>query len=167
MRIFEVEQKEKGTYAGVYFSEETKNAIMKFIKDNNIPNAPKRDLLHCTLLYSKKHCPDYKAQGKIDPPMTGTPDGYTIWKSQPDDNGNKTNCLILKFTCQELTDRHNYLMKTHDATFDYDTYKTHVTLSYDVGDLKTKDLPQFEGQLEIVEEYHEELNVSWAINNTK
>ena len=167
MKIYEVEEKsEKGTYAGVHFSEETKDAIMSFIKDNNIPNSPERDSMHCTLLYSRKYCPDYKAAGKLDPPMTGTPAGYDIWESQSEGTGAKTNCLVMEFTCQEMVDRHNFLMKTHGATHDYDEYKTHVTLSYDVGDLTVEDLPRYKGPLKMVEEYKEDLNLNWAQDNT-
>lgn len=157
----------KGTFAGVHFDEESKDALMDFIKENNIPNAPERDSMHTTLLYSRRRCPDYEAAGKIDPPYVGTPTDYQIWESQEDEDGDKTNCLILEFKCQELVDRHNSLMEEHNATFDFPTYKTHITLSYDVGDMQTEVLPEYTGPLRMVEEYGEVLDVDWAKNNTE
>ena len=154
----------KGTYAGVRFSEETKNAIVSYISQNNIPNAPERDKLHTTLLYSRKRCPNYEPAGEVF--MHGRPGAWQIWESQADSEGNKTNCLVLEYECPELVARHNELMEEHGATFDYPEYKTHITFSYDVGDMSKEDLPSYEGPIEIVEEYSEELNLDWAKNNT-
>lgn len=157
----------KGTYAGVHFSEETKDAIMDYIAANNIPNSPERDKMHTTLLYSRKRCPNYVPQGELNPAMRGKPGAWQIWESQPDSDGNKSNCLVLEYDCPELTARHNELMEEHQATFDYPEYKTHVTFSYDVGDMTKEDLPPYKGPIDIVEEYGEELDLDWAKNNTK
>ena len=160
-------EKKDGTYAGVHFSEATQTALKDYISDNEIPKPVPGNKLHTTVLYSRKHLPDYKPQGDIEPPYVGTPDGFEVWKTQPDDDGNTSNCLILKFKCPKLVDRHNALMKEHDATFDFDEYKTHVTLSYDIGDTDIKKLPPFEGKLELANEYAETLNVDWAKSNTE
>ena len=162
-----LEKQQPGTYAGVKFSGETKDMLSSYMKDNNIPNSLSPDKLHCTLLYSKKPCPDYKPQGKIDPPYRGTPGKFHIWESQPDDDGKKSNCLVMEFECLELTKRHEYLMKEHNATYDYDDYKSHITMSYDVGDLKINKLPKLKKSLEMTKEYYEPLKVEWAKTNTE
>lgn len=151
----------KGTYAGVHFSESTQDDLKKFMMMNDIPNPVPRDKLHTTLLYSRKRCPNYVPRGLIDPPLVGKPTGFEVWPSQ---EGN--NCLVLKYDCPELTQRHKDLMSEHGATFDYPEYRTHVTLSYDIGDMDISSLPPYEGTIEIVEEYAEELNLEWAKNNT-
>jgi len=163
-----IEKKEtKGTYAGVKLSDKTNKAIGKFIEDNNIPNAIKPEKLHTTLLYSRKYLPDYKARGELEETMVGKPIGFEKWPSQPDDDGKVAMCLVLKYNCPDLVDRHKDLMKEHGATYDFDEYKPHVTFSYDVGSMQCKDLPKFEEDIVVVEEYVEDLNLDWAKDNTK
>lgn len=169
MKVTEIIEKkqEKGTYAAVKLSNKTNKAIVKYIKDNDIPNAIKPEKLHTTLLYSRKHLPDYEPAGEYEEAMHGKPIGFEKWPSQPDDDGKVAMCLVLKYTCPELVDRHKFLMKEHGATYDYDEYNPHVTFSYDVGGMQCKDLPKFEEDIEIIEEYAEELNLDWAKDNTE
>ena len=162
---FITEDSQKGTYAAVRFSDDTKTAIKEYIEEHDIPNATPNDKLHCTLLYSRKHCPDYEPQGKIEPMLRGKPGAFQVWEGQPDDDGNKPNCLVMEFDCAKLTARHKELMDEHKATFDYPEYKTHVTFSYDIGDMDVDDLPAYNGPIEIVEEYSEDLDLDWAQNN--
>ena len=162
---FIVESKAKGTYAAVHFSEDTKDAIVEYIKENDIPNATPTAELHTTLLYSRKYCPDYTPQGKID--FIGKPGAFDVWEGQPDKDGHKPNCLVMEFECAKLNARHKELMDEHDATFDYPEYKTHITFSYDIGDMDIKDLPKFTDKIEIVKEYGEDLDLNWAENNAK
>jgi 2'-5' RNA ligase len=155
MKLSEVveNQDQPGTYAGVRFDKRTVNALEKFNKKHSIPN--QNDNWHTTLLYSRKHLPNYQPEEKYSSPYVGTPTGFEIWPSQ-----DKKNVLVLTFSCPQLYQRHHKLMQQHGGTYDFDTYKPHVTLSYDVGDLDVKDLPEFKRQLKIVGEYHEELDAS-------
>ena len=164
---FIFENKSKGTYAGVRFGDDTKDAVKEYIAENDIPNATPTDKLHCTLLYSRKYCPHYDPQGALEPVMRGKPGAFQIWEGQPDDDGHKPNCLIMEFDCATLVDRHNELMEEHQATFDYPEYKTHITFSYDIGEMDIKDLPAFSGPINIIEEYGEDLDLDWAENNGK
>lgn len=154
----------KGTYAGAHFSPATVDALSQYCKTHNIPNAIAPDKFHTTILYSRKYCPDYKAAGKYDPMLVGKALGnFHVWKTSPSDpNAEKTNCLILPFDCPDLAARHKELMDTHGATYDYDEYKPHVTLSYNIGDLDVDSLPPFEGDIEIADEYQEDLDLDWA-----
>jgi len=160
-------EQKAGTYAAVSFWRETQNAIRKYTKANNIPNAVPRKKLHTTLLYSRKYLPDYKPHGLMKMAMTGFPTGFEKWPTQPDKDGDVSMCLVLRYDCPALIERHEYLMKTHDAEFDFDEFKPHVTLSYDVGDLQCKDLPDFTEPLIIVEEYGEDLTLDWTPTNEK
>lgn len=155
----------KGSYAGVKFDKDTNRALHKYIKENKIPNSTRPDRFHSTVLYSRKHLPNYKPAGKLDPPMTGNPTGLTVWETQGD-NGPKTNCLIFQYDCPDLVDRHKSLMKEHEATYDYPDFKPHVTLSYDIGDMDVDSLPDVSGvgPVNIVEEYGEDLDLDWARN---
>ncbi len=156
--VQEKEDEKPGTYAGVKFSDDTIAALEKYTKDNKIPNALPADKYHTTLLYSRKHLPNYKPEGDYKTPMTGSPTGFEIW---PNYDSSK-NCLVLSYSCPQLYQRHHKLMNQHGATYDFDEYKPHVTLSYDVGNLKVDKLPTFEDSLEITSEYDEELKIGWA-----
>jgi len=167
MKIKEIlEEKRKtvrGIYAGVKPSQETKENLADYMEDNKIPLPVKADKLHTTILYSRKHLPNYKPAGKLDVPYVGKTVGFTVWKTTPEDpNEEKANCLVLKFKCPALVKRHEELMKEHGATFDYDKYETHITLSYDIGDLDVSKLPEVDFDLEFDTEYLEELNLNWA-----
>lgn len=161
--IFEPEEySEKGTYAGVRFSPNTVKTLRAYGKSNKIPNRLPHENFHTTLLHSKKHLPNYEPAGEYDTPMKGVPLGLEVWPSQPDDAGKVKNCLVLAYSCPPLYQRHHKLMNQHGATYSFDEYKPHVTLSYDIGDFDIKKLPAFEEELEIVSEYDEELKDSWA-----
>lgn len=165
MKVTELLNEKKqpdGTYAGVSFSKETINAIKQYIKDNNIPNGLRSDKMHTTVIYSRKYDPDFKALGKIDPPWTGTPTELDVWKTRPKDGSEGSNCLVLQFKCEKLNERHEELMKQYNFTYDFPEYKTHISLSYDIGDMEWKSLPKFEGKIEIIDEYGEDLNLDWA-----
>lgn len=153
------EEKKVGTYAAVEFSKDTQSALEKFCKDNKVPEPVSKRDMHCTLLYSHKYLPKFKAIGKYDEPMIGTPLSFHIWKSRSkDEKGEPSSFLVLRFTCPELTARHKELMKEHDAQYDFTSFKAHITLSYNCGELKAVDLPVFRQKIEIVSEYGEDLS---------
>ena len=157
----------KGTYAGVRFSEDTVNRIKSFIGNNEIPEPIPDDKMHSTVLYSRKHLPNYEAAGDYETPLEGTPTEFDLWESQPDEDGVKSNCLVLQYDCDPLLERHQSLMDEHGATFDFEEYKPHVTLSYNVGDLDLSNLnPSDVGPINVVSEYQEDLNMDWAKSNT-
>jgi len=164
--VEEKDDSKKGTYAGVRFSKETIDGIKEYIKDNDIPNHTKFHKMHTTLLYSREYCPDYVPAGKFEEAMHGKPEEFEVWDSQPDDDDHVAKCLVMRYTCPELVKRHKTLMDEHNATYDFDEYKPHVTFSYDIGDMKIKDLPKFKGKIELVEEYGEDLNLDWAKDNS-
>jgi hypothetical protein len=165
MKLHEVVQ-HTGTYAGVRFDTATNKAIRKYMKDNSVPNAIRTDKLHTTLLYSRKHLPDYKPLGKLSEPLIATPGDFVVWETKPSNPSDKpSRCLVLKIKCPELTERHKKLMKEHGGTYDYDTYETHITLSYDIGNTDIDHLPKFSEfvpQITINEEYGEDLDLDWA-----
>lgn len=143
------ENEQPGTYAGVRFDRDTIDALEKFVKDNNIPNG--HDDWHTTLLYSRKHLPEYKPAGEYPEPMNGTASGFEMF-------GEDKNILVLTYSCPELSKRHKELMDEHDAEFDFDEYRPHITLSYDPQDVTPDDLPGFSAPITIIKEYSEDLD---------
>lgn len=164
--LLESSKKESnGTYAAVRFDKESINIVEAFMNDNNIPNPLGPDKIHCTIIYSRKYIEDYPTLGAIDPPWIAKPKEFKIFTSQ---EGN--NCLVLTLSCDKLIERHDYIMENYDATYDFDEYNPHITLSYNCGDVE---LDQFNSKLDqiddlkIIEEYSEDLNLSWEKENRK
>ncbi len=171
MKLHELKEalKKKGTYAGVRFCDNTKDAIQAYMDENNIPNMLDKEKLHSTLLYSRKHCPDYTPAGNVS--MVGVPKEFDVWNTQaPEGSGKDTSrALVLKYECPELEQRHMSLRKEHGATHDFPDYTPHITLSYDIGDTDVDQLPdisKFLSQINIVKEYGEDLDLDWASANT-
>jgi len=150
-----------GTYAGVKVSEKTQQTISEFIANNNIPNPLSVDKLHTTLLYSRNYLPNYVPAGIYDQPIVGRAQGFEKWPTNPS-NGNVTMCLVLKVDCPELSERHKFLMDEYNATYDFDVYKPHITISYDVGGLQCNTLPPLDCDIEFTEEYSSDLNLNWG-----
>lgn len=163
-----LEESTKGSYAAVTFSKDTVKRLTQFCVENDIPNPLKPHKFHTTLLYSRKFLPDYEAQGKLDPPWIGTPYRFDVWETQPKKDGGPTSrCLVMIYESKELKARHVKLMDEHEAEFDFKTYNPHITLSYDIGNMKIKgitDKIKDIGDIEIVDEYGEDLKLDWAID---
>jgi len=145
-----------GTFAGIRLHEKTEEAILHHIRKHKIINATPKEDIHVTLLYSKKHLPNYKPLGSID--EMAVPNRFEIFKSTPDDGTKSKNCLVLLLDSSYLHKRYSKLMKEHKATSDFKTYNPHITFSYDVGDIDTNDVPKFTETIHLIKEYKEALH---------
>ena len=162
-----LEKESKGTYAGLRFTPESKEAVMHYLRQNNIPKPTDIDKLHVTLLYSRKHLSDYVPAGKLDTHHECHPAGFDVWKTKPPEGENQTegwNALVMKFNAPSVVARHKELMAKHEATYDFPDYKPHITMSYNIGDMDHSALPPFTAPLHLNEEYDEELDLDWAAN---
>lgn len=151
-----VRPREPGAYIGVNFNKHTITALTKFCKENNVPKRFRRDRCHATILYSKKPCPGIKPMGKLNEKAA-----FKGWDIFPNyDNTKKV--LVMLLDSPWMVSRHNELMDKHDASYDFDEYKPHVTLSYDVGnDFDVDKLPDFPQELSLINEYYEDLVIDW------
>lgn len=149
------EEKEKGTFVGVHFSDETNKALMAYVEENDIPNPIVKDELHVTICYSRKTI-DYDADGDLDITITPHKGKLNIWETK-----DKKHCLVWKFESDELTARHDACMDL-GASHDFDEYQSHVTLSYDVPADFDVDFPLPDFDLEIAEEYSSALDKDWG-----
>lgn len=151
-----------GTFVGVHLSKKSKDALAEAAAKMKVPNKLRRDKMHATLIYSRKYLPEFKAKGKFDEPLTATPDKLEIFPSQ---DGN-SNVLVVRLDAPDLVKRHKEIMKEHGATYDFDEYKPHITLSYNVGDFDpdAHDIKEHmdDPTIEIVDEYQEDLDLDWA-----
>ena len=155
-----------GTYIAVHFSKETQDNLKALAAVLKVDNVVERNKMHCTIVYSRKPFTNFTIHGKMDTPWIGTPTKLEIFPTQ---SGKRA--LVLRFDCKEMTDRHNYFNDEHGAQYDYDEYKIHATLSYDVGeewqipkDIKVTDHID---KIEVVEEYYSPLELDWADKSTE
>lgn len=154
-----------GTYAAVKFSKKTIDCLLRFCLENGIKNALSASKFHTTLLYSRKHLPDLDINGDLSTPVIGTPSEVVVWETRSKNKDDKTDrCLVLKYKCKALSDRHTQLMDEHGGTYDFDEYQPHITLSYDIGDMDIdhlQDKIKALCDIEIVSEYCEDLELEW------
>lgn len=167
MKLNEIAQErrkqKRGTYAGVNYCPETKQALQKFMKEHKIPNPIGHDKIHTTLLYSRKFLPNFKPRGMLERPIKANFSSYDVWKTTSEDPDREPwNCLVMRLECPDLEKLHKKYMDEHQAEYDYAEYHPHITLSYNIGDLDIKHLPRYTGKLVIVEEYGEDLNLDWT-----
>lgn len=147
-----------GTYAGMRPNLPTAEALAEYMNIYNIPNSVPQDKLHTTILYSRKECPDFVPLGRFSPAYIAKPLKLEVWKTR-----DEKHALVLKLDCPQMIARHNELMTAHGATYDYDSYIPHTTLSYDVGGefkVEALQMPQFALMFNV--EYAEPLNFGWA-----
>ena len=166
MRLVELTEKkkeeEKGTYAGYHFDPIEVEGIRRWAEDNGVPDVMPNDKMHSTLLFSRKHCPNYEALGQLEAPIDAEVDGKEIW---PTKDGK--HALVIRLNAPDMLNRHEALMQEHGATYDYDEYKPHITVSYDVGDEfplgDMSDIGDYlpDRMIHAVEEYQEELTLDW------
>lgn len=159
------DEKEDGAYIAVKFSDDSNDRLHEFATKLDIPNIVPKDKYHITVIYSTKSVPKkFKAKGKFKDPLLVQPNHLTIF---PTSEGN--GALVLELYSAELVKRHKELMKKYDLKYDFDEYKVHVTMSYDVGDEykidKDASLKSL-ADLEVAEEYYDKLNKDWVKDNT-
>ena len=67
------------------------------------------------------------------------PEDVTIdsWKIFPSQSGKK--CLVLAINSKSLQSTHKDIIKKYGATYDYETYVPHITVSYDYN---SDDIPE-------------------------
>lgn len=147
----------KGTYVGLRVLKPSNFLLRDLCIQNGIPHKASmfENRLHTTVIYSRKHCPNIQVlPQKMYVAEFG---GYDIFSGQQGEN-----VLVLKLKCQELQDRHAFLMQAHDATYDFPTYQPHVTLSYNYSDKTAAGITPFAEKIYLGLEYTEDLDLKWG-----
>jgi len=148
---FEEAQTSEGLYMTAFFDEETNKRLADYIKTNGIPNPVASSSFHTTIVYSRVPVPGFEPHHTLEVPVNTRFSKIECW----DTNSGRT--LVLKFFSPYLHFRFQEAIAA-GATYDYDEYKPHITLSYDIGDdFAWEDLPAIEFPLTIIGEYSEPL----------
>lgn len=119
---FMMQKTPTGTYVCLELDEDSMKRIARFIEVNHIFNGLQMADLHTTVIYSKKHCPNLKVEeiGKVEAHVESLiqiPHDTKI-------------ILALELESPALQAMHKRLRKEHDATHDFESFLTHVTVSY-------------------------------------
>ena len=163
MRLDEISKvKGDGTYIGVRLDKKSLDNIEKFIKDNGIKNATPRDDIHITLVYSRKIVPNAKKLcNKHINNEKVTPTGkFECW-------GEDKNSLVMTLTSEYLQKRFKFF-ENKGAIFDFDSYSPHITFTYEAQSTDEdviKNLIWDGGDLFLLKEYHEDLDLDWNDND--
>jgi uncharacterized protein len=93
--------------------------------------------------------------GEKDGKLTVSPGGARIVEPLGD-----KGAVVLLFSASELSWRHEEI-KRAGASFDYDQYQPHITISYDAGDLDLSTVEPYRGQIVLGPEIFEEVKEDW------
>ena len=147
-------QEGSGVYVSGEFKEDLEAKIKQFASENKVPNIMTKTF-HTTIMYSKYF--DYKEVQDVQ--YTAKPKKFTVFES----NGDRV--LTIEFESEDLVNRHNELMKIKGATYDYDEYIPHMTISYNIGNfdetkLDIKDVEHID--FTVVKEIGEKLDPDYS-----
>lgn len=120
-------------YVDVEPDEDTKRALHRLQARFKLPNPLNTQKMHCTLIYSRMPC----KTPKIFPNRVFNAEfeKFDVFEQR---NGKK--CLVLKLKSPDLLKRHQALMDEMEASYDFDDYLPHITLSYDIEDFDIEQL---------------------------
>lgn len=129
-----------GVYVCTLLDDQTKEELIQYITDYQIPNAVTKEQLHSTLIYSDSNVLDLKPICDYPNPLIGQSIGIEIWDG-PSIESNTKKYLVLTFKCDGLLDRHQQILNEYNIQHKYSEFISHVTLSYDVSDFDIALLP--------------------------
>lgn len=131
--------KTRGTYMAARYSQASADKLTRWCLRQQVPKyRTEVDRLHTTLLYSN-------VEVNLSQPLlceNEMLDVYTkdlvIWDTTCHRSGNTAKALILLLDAPHLVAMHNTIRKETGATHCFDDYIPHITLSYDIGNIKLK-----------------------------
>lgn len=125
----------KGTYSSLNLSPSSSNNLFTWCQEHIKGDLTPKDQYHVTLVYSRKGIPEAKNE-TIDLPLTVKAVGWDIFPTQDGDK-----CLVLRVESPELHKLHKLYREKYGATYDYDEYKPHVTVSYKFKGEEPREVP--------------------------
>lgn len=139
-----------GTYVSMDLSEPSRHQLYGFVK--NILELPERvdaSTYHVTLCYSRTPVPDaekFIGMG-VGHNRTARVAGYEVFPTK-----NDGKCLVMRLDYPFAVSLNSKLTQM-GATSDYDSYKPHLTIAYDMQkevDPESLPLPQFDLEFDVV-----------------
>lgn len=127
-------------------------AFLKWAKEQGFASTLDPDDLHVTICYSKEPT-DWKATPAQSSPITVS--GGTRDIKQFGD------AVVLTFTSEALQARHDEFISA-GASFDFDEYRPHITITYQPGAVDLSKVLPFEGDLYFSGEIFQPIKEGWA-----
>lgn len=140
-----------GLYVEAKYSVITLDAIEKLQHDLRIPNPVPRDKIHSTICYSRINVPYTTAVGSFEVASKGI---LEVWDTQDG------RILVLVLDSDYLKTRHQYA-RILGATYDFDEFIPHITLSYNIGSLSYSG--EYELPIILSHEHKEPLKLDWKL----
>jgi 2'-5' RNA ligase len=133
-----------GTYVALEMSQESKDMLDNFVQTNlGLSERVDKKTYHITVIYSRTPVPSAEALLHMNTsiPVEAQPVSYEIFPTK-----NDGQCLVMRVICPYAT-RINSQLGNEGATSDYDDYKPHITIAYDIKekvDANSLPIPQFQ-----------------------
>jgi 2'-5' RNA ligase len=133
-----------GTYVSMDLSDQCRELIDHFVEMNlGLTERVDKSTYHITVIYSRTPVPTAEQHVGITTDIGATVTGYEVF---PTKNDGKCLVMRLDFPFAETLNRQ---LTAEGATSDYDKYKPHMTIAYDIKqdvDPHTLPVPQFKLQ---------------------
>ena len=147
--------KDKGTYAALRVLQPSNRRLLVFCEANGIivNKSTFEDRLHTTLIYSRDHCPNMVAAA---PGVTHRVrfKEYQIFTNRASGD----SALVMILDAPTVLARHHWLMDEHSATYDFDEFTPHITLTYEfMGNVRG--LKPYPYDIMLGQEYVEDLDL--------
>lgn len=132
-----------GTYVSLEMSKESRSLLDNFVAMNlGLTERVDPKTYHITVIYSRTPVPSAENLLHMNTslPVEAMATGYEVFPTK-----NDGKCLVMRVVCPYAT-RLNSQLAREGATSDYDDYKAHITIAYDIKqeiDPHTLPVPQF------------------------
>lgn len=133
-----------GTYVSLEMSDESRDLLDNFVEMNlGLTERVDKKTYHITVIYSRTPVPSAENLNHMSNslPVEAQVTHYEVFPTK-----NDGKCLVMRLICPYAT-RLNSALTAAGATSDYDTYKVHMTIAYDIKqeiDPNTLPTPQFQ-----------------------
>ena len=142
----------------LYLRRDVVNAdeIIKWFKDQGVPEVYAPESLHVTIIYSKTPV-DWMKMGQPWEARLEVPEGGPRLLEKFGDAG---DVLVQLFASSELQWRHA-LAKEIGATSDFPEYQPHISISLRAGEVDLVNLKPYQGPIVLGPEVYEEVSENW------
>lgn len=131
-----------GTYVSMDLSQESRALLDNFVEMNlGLTERVDPSTYHITIIYSRSPVPSAEQYDGYGTEQPARVIGYEVFPTK-----NDGKCLVMRLQCP-FAELMNKELTAQGATSDYDTYKPHLTIAYDITqeiDPATLPIPQFD-----------------------
>lgn len=140
----------------LYVSRKVLNAseVLRWAEEQGFENTLEADDLHVTIVYSREAV-DWMAMGE------SFQENLEVAAGGPRVVEKFGEATVISFAATELSWRH-YDAKSAGASWDYEQYQPHITVSYDPAAPRPEDIEPYRGRIVLGPEIFEPLNENWS-----